>query len=417
MRRSSYLAIIAVLLATIFLCAFVGCEQTTGGGQTTEDGGQTTDCNHVSLTHHDAVESTCAEDGNIEYWTCSECGKYFADAEAEVELTESQLSVKAKGHNLNYVAAVEASCAVDGNNECWKCDDCGKYFADAEAKAELTESQVVINAKGHNLSHTAAVEATCTTDGNIEYWTCDKCGKYFADEKAANEIKESETVIAAAHSLNHTAAVEATCTTDGNIEYWTCDKCGKYYADEDASVEITEGDILITANGHTFVDGFCTKCGAKEPTQGLTYKLNSDKKSYYVSGIGTATDKDIIIADIYEGLPVTSIGDYAFRYRDSLMSIVIPDSVTSIGDYAFENCTGLTSVTIGNSVTGIGWGAFRNCTDLTSIVIPDSVTSIGSYVFYNCTGLTIYCEAASKPSGWDSGWNPNNRPVVWGYKG
>ncbi|MBR2337421.1 MAG: leucine-rich repeat protein, partial [Clostridia bacterium] len=39
-----------------------------------------------------------------------------------------------------------------------------------------------------------------------------------------------------------------------------------------------------------------------------------------------------------------SIGNYAFRYCDSLTSVVIGDSVTSIGDDAFYNCPSLTSV-------------------------------------------------------------------------
>ena len=36
----------------------------------------------------------------------------------------------------------------------------------------------------------------------------------------------------------------------------------------------------------------------------------------------------------------------------------------------------------------------------------------------DCTSLeTIYCEAESQPSGWDSEWNGCNAQVVWGYKG
>ena len=113
---------------------------------------------------------------------------------------------------------------------------------------------------------------------------------------------------------------------------------------------------------------------------------------------------------------VTSIGDRAFSGCGGLTSIVISDSVTSIGISAFSSCDGLTSIVIPDSVTSIGDDAFYNCGGLTSIVIPDSVRSIGASAFYNCDGLTIYCEATSRPSGWDRDWNPDDRPVICGYR-
>ena len=42
---------------------------------------------------------------------------------------------------------------------------------------------------------------------------------------------------------------------------------------------------------------------------------------------------------------VTSIGDYAFYYRESLISTNIPEGVTRIGDYAFYYCINLVSIT------------------------------------------------------------------------
>ena len=52
-------------------------------------------------------------------------------------------------------------------------------------------------------------------------------------------------------------------------------------------------------------------------------------------------------------LPGT-IGDFAFARCESLISIVIPDSVISIGRSAFDGCSSLATVHIGDSVTSIG---------------------------------------------------------------
>ena len=59
---------------------------------------------------------------------------------------------------------------------------------------------------------------------------------------------------------------------------------------------------------------------------------------------------------------------------------------------------------------------FCGCDNLTSIIIPKSVTSMGKFVFGDCYSLTIYCEAKTKPKVWSVEWNPDKRPVVWGYK-
>ena len=87
---------------------------------------------------------------------------------------------------------------------------------------------------------------------------------------------------------------------------------------------------------------------------------------------------------------VTTIGYDAFCCCTSLICVTIPDSVTAIGEQAFVSCRSLTSVTIGNGVTRIGKGAFGNCISLTSVTIPDSVTTIGDYAFFYCISLTEF---------------------------
>lgn len=124
---------------------------------------------------------------------------------------------------------------------------------------------------------------------------------------------------------------------------------------------------------------------------------------------------EALIPSLISGKPVTSIGEYAFYGCYSLINVVIPDSVTSIESHAFYSCTSLPYVNIPNSVTTIGEFAFGQCNSLNRVIIPNSVTSMGHGVFYNCPNLTIYCEAPSKPDGWAGDWNPDNRPVVWGF--
>ncbi len=116
------------------------------------------------------------------------------------------------------------------------------------------------------------------------------------------------------------------------------------------------------------------------------------KKVVIESGVTTIGDYAFYYCDSLTNVTipdsVTTIGDYAFEACESLTSITIPDSVTTIGDYVFEFCYSLTNVTIPDSVTTIGDGAFYYCRSLTSVTIPDSVTTIGNWAFEACDSLT-----------------------------
>lgn len=65
------------------------------------------------------------------------------------------------------------------------------------------------------------------------------------------------------HTLTKTEATPATCTEPGNVEYWTCDTCGKHFNDENGATEIEESKWIIPATGHSYGDdGHCMACGA-----------------------------------------------------------------------------------------------------------------------------------------------------------
>ena len=166
------------------------------------------------------------------------------------------------------------------------------------------------------------------------------------------------------HELRYVEATEPSCTAKGNIEYWYCFGCEKYFSDETATKEISRDDTVIVALGHDYQDKVCTRCGAKYVVRELEYILLPDD-TYEVSGIGNVIEQNLTIPATYQGKPITSIGERAFENNIRLSSVTIPDCITEIADNAFFGCTGLTNIVIPNSVTSMGSHIFRNCYALT----------------------------------------------------
>ena len=126
----------------------------------------------------------------------------------------------------------------------------------------------------------------------------------------------------------------------------------------------------------------------------LQFSPNADGSGFVVSGIGTCTDKKIMIPPTYKGRPVTGIANIQNTFATE---VVIPDSITLIGWYAFCDCTALTNVTIPDGVASIDKGTFMGCTSLSSVTIPESVTTIVDHAFSGCLSLTtVYYRGTSE---------------------
>ena len=161
--------------------------------------------NRLTHTHMPASEWTQGEYG---HWNaCSGCAEH-----------------------LNYAAHVLSGEPTEQTPQ--TCLICGK-----EIKEKLK----------HEPKRTASVAPTCTTPGNIEYFYCPNCGKYYSDEDCTQElVNGSADAFRAAngHSMTHVGAVEPTYDHVGNIEYWYCSACRKYFADGQGAQELTGSVIL-----------------------------------------------------------------------------------------------------------------------------------------------------------------------------
>lgn len=145
-------------------------------------------------------------------------------------------------------------------------------------KSVSTKVNVKFNVK-HNAVKVERKDPTCTEKGNIEYWYCEACRKYFQDEALTKELKQEETILpATGHNLTKVDEKKPTVDAAGNIEYWYCKVCDKYFSDEKAEHEITLEDTII-AKLPKFVSG-ANQEWTRGSKDGLTFKIDTDIKEF-----------------------------------------------------------------------------------------------------------------------------------------
>lgn len=159
---------------------------------TTEDGSFTdacevsVACSHANTTIHPAVESTCLIQGNNTYTICDDCGIVVSGSDEKLPFASH------KGGTAT--CKDKAVCTV-----------CKKTYGDYTS---------------HQLTNHSQNEANHNNTGNIAYWTCDVCNKYFSDAAGKNEIEQKDTVI---DKVPHTYDTE--WSHDGT-QHWKECACG-----------------------------------------------------------------------------------------------------------------------------------------------------------------------------------------------
>ena len=129
---------------------------------------------------------------------------------------------KPKEHTLTLVEATEPTCTTQGNVAYYKCSDCGKLFVDKDGKEETTLDGVVLSAKGHDLNKVNGIPATCKDEGVKEHYACKVCNVLFMDELGETEISKQDTVLPVTD--NHTYGE---LVSDSSSHYRVCKVCSK----------------------------------------------------------------------------------------------------------------------------------------------------------------------------------------------
>lgn len=206
----------------------------------------TPDASKHQLREVPARYATCKEQGNIAYVVCDLCGKMWTDMTLNKQITVVNTPIDTSKHKYVSFAAKDPTCTEDGNVAYSQCSVCGKVI-DAEGK-ETNLTAVTSPKLGHKTVEVIAKAATCTENGIKKHYKCARtgCGALFEDKAGTKPLTDKDVVIpATGHDLEYVAAKEPTKTATGNIEYWHCMRCDKYFSDKDGTTEIQKADTVI----------------------------------------------------------------------------------------------------------------------------------------------------------------------------
>ena len=191
----------------------------------------------------DAVDPTCHQNGNVEFWYCSECDAVFTDV-ALTQLSNRRNVVIPCTAEIGHEEAIAVDCHENGRREFWYCTECDAVFTDALRTELSNRKAVIIPYNADNIVHVKAVSVECHQNGNIEHWYCNQCYAIFSDINLENEVDEA-IIRYNAENVVKVEKVEPGCHQNGMNEYWYCTECDAVFADRDLELLTNRKNLTI----------------------------------------------------------------------------------------------------------------------------------------------------------------------------
>lgn len=94
-------------------------------------------CAHPSLSAVEAQEASCSKAGNIAYWVCGNCNRYFADAKAKYEVEMADIVIDGLEHTVVVDQAVAPTYDAPGLTEGSHCSECNEVIVAQQPIAQL----------------------------------------------------------------------------------------------------------------------------------------------------------------------------------------------------------------------------------------------------------------------------------------
>ncbi len=215
----------------------------------------------TAITSAVTTPATCTTEGVRTYTATVTLGEQQYTNEKTEEIP---VDPDAHDATLVHVEGKAATCTEAGVKAHYKCNSCEATFEDAEGTKPMAD--VTIPAKGHDMQKVEAVAPTCEAGGNSEYYECSVCHKQFKDAAGKTETTAEKCALKPlGHNVKKVDGKAPTCTEDGNSGYYKCENCGACYSDSKGEMNIDESSMILKATGHKYENGVCTVCGAADP--------------------------------------------------------------------------------------------------------------------------------------------------------